>query len=76
MSDLVGNHADQFSHVAAKYDFNSVDIKTYYENMHMQLTEIFSPVKIENFTRKFLIFLTFLLKIYIVGTRWNRLAEA
>ena len=39
----------------------------HYGNMPMQYTEIFFSCK--NFTRKFLIFLIFLLKTYIVGTR-------
>ena len=34
----------------------------HYENLPMQYTEIFSPVKIENFVRKSLIFFLFLLK--------------
>ena len=34
----------------------------HYENLPMQYTEIFSPVKIENFVRKILIFFLFLLK--------------
>ena len=42
----------------------------------MQYTVIFSALKIENFTRKKMIFLIFLLKTYIVGTCCNRLAEA
>ena len=36
--------------------------KIHYENMSMQYTEIFSPVKVENFIRKSLIFFLFLLK--------------
>ena len=35
----------------------------------MQYTGFFSPVKIENFMRKILIFFLFLLKTLIVGTR-------
>ena len=34
----------------------------HYENFPMQNTEIYSAIKIENFTRKILIFLLFLLK--------------
>ena len=48
----------------------------HYENLPVQYTEIFSPVKIENFIRKILIFFLFLLNTYTVGTRKNRLAEA
>ena len=43
--------------------------------MPMQYTEIFKVAKNEIF-QKFLLFFLFLLKTYIVGTRYNCLAEA
>ena len=45
------------------------------ENMPMQYIENFSADKIENFIGKNLIFLIFLLKTLIAGTRQNHLAE-
>ena len=42
----------------------------------MQHTEIFSAVKSKNYIGKCLKFLIFLLKTYIVGTRYNGLGEA
>ena len=39
-----------------------LDSRMHYENLPMQYTEIFSPVKTENFMRKNLIFFLFLLK--------------
>ena len=47
----------------------------HYENMPMQYIENSFSCKYENFTGKIEIFLTFLLKTYIVGTRQNRLGE-
>ena len=41
----------------------------HYVNSPMQYTVIFSALKVKNFTGKHLIFLIFLLKTLIVGTR-------
>ena len=59
----------RFYEIFAIYDqvhnvkiFRVCNTGNHYENLPMQYTEIFSPVKIENFVRKFLIFFLFLLK--------------
>ena len=49
---------------------------SHYENLPMQYTEIFSEEKLKILLEKKRMFLIFLLKTYIVGTRQNRLAGA
>ena len=48
----------------------------HYENTPMQYTAIFHDCKNDNFQMKFWNIFIFLLKTYIVGTRYNRLIEA